>query len=264
MSRVFYRIGTGEIGGTYYLIGGVIASAISSPTEARPCDKGGSCGLPGLVAIVKTFDGSVANVEFVANSSFESGFMQSDIANWTYSGKGTFRKRKAQKSIRAIANLYPEIFHLVARHGSKTSAIRDLKGRRVSLGEKGASALVDARLVLHAFGLRERRDFKPRQFKGDVASAQLVAAKLDAFIIGAGYPVPFVVRAVEKVNARLLNARRRSNEIHKYFIRDMISVGAYGNTAPIPTVSVNALWIANETVDEVLVYQINKALWNEN
>ena len=94
---------------------------------------------------------------------------------------------------------------MVVRDGSKISAIRDLKGRRVSLDEKGASALVDARLVLRAFGLRERRDFKPRYFKGDVASAQLVAAKLDAFIIVAGYPVPSVVRAVERGNARLLN-----------------------------------------------------------
>ena len=89
--------------------------------------------MPGLVAIAKTFDGSVANVEFVANRSFESGFMQSDIANWAYSGKGTLRKRKAQKSIRAIANLYPESFHVVVRDGSKISAIRDLNGRRISL-----------------------------------------------------------------------------------------------------------------------------------
>ena len=44
----------------------------------------------------------------------------------------------------------------------------------------------------------------------------------------------------------------------------MISVGTYGNTAPIPTVSVNALWIPNKTVDEELVYQITKALWNGN
>lgn len=92
----------------------------------------------------------------------------------------------------------------------------------------------------------------------------MVAAKLDAFIIGAGYPVPSVVRAVEKVNARLLNARRRSKKTHKYFIRDMISVRVYGNTAPIPTVSVNALSISNKTVDEDLIYQITKALWNEN
>ena len=117
--------------------------------------------MPGLVKIAKTSDGSVVNVEFVANRSFESGFVQSDIANWAYSGKGTLRKCKAQKSIRAIANLYPESFHVVVRSGSKISAIRNLKGRRVSLDDKGASALVDARLVLRAFGLRERRDFKP-------------------------------------------------------------------------------------------------------
>ena len=159
--RIF-RIGTGEIGGTYYPIGGIIASVISSPPERVLAIKAVGAVVPGLVAIAKTSDGSVANVEFVANSSFESGFVQSDIANWAYFGKGTFRKRKAQKSIRAIANLYPESFHMLVRDGSKISAIRDLKGRRVSLGEKGASALVDARLVLRAFGLRERRDFKPR------------------------------------------------------------------------------------------------------
>ena len=265
--RIF-RIGTGGIGGTYYPIGGIIASAISSPPGARPCDKGGSCGVPGLVAIAQTSDGSVANVEAVANGSFESGFVQSDIAHWAYSGTGTFRKRKAQKSIRAIANLYPESFHVVVRDGSKIGAIRDLKGRRVSLDEKGSGALVDARLVLRAFGLRERRDFKPRYLKGDVASAQLVAGKLDAFIIVAGYPVPSVVHAVEKGNARLLHLSGKPVDAlvkkHKYFSRDMISVGAYGNSAPIPTVSVNALWIANETVDEELVYQITKALWNEN
>ena len=44
----------------------------------------------------------------------------------------------------------------------------------------------------------------------------------------------------------------------------MISVGAYGNTAPIPTVSVNALLISNKTVDEELVHQMTKALWNGN
>ena len=44
----------------------------------------------------------------------------------------------------------------------------------------------------------------------------------------------------------------------------MISVGAYGNAAPIPTVSVTSLWISNKTVDKELVYQITKALWNEN
>ncbi|MEC7656088.1 MAG: TAXI family TRAP transporter solute-binding subunit, partial [Pseudomonadota bacterium] len=85
--------------------------------------------------------------------------------------------------MRAIANLCPESFHVLVRDGSKFSVIRDLKRRRVSLDEKGAGALFDARLVFRAFGLRERHNFKLRYLKGDVASAQLVAGKLDAFII---------------------------------------------------------------------------------
>ena len=112
--RIFW-IGTGEIGGTYYPIGGIIASAISSPPGARPCDKGGNCGVPGLIAITKTSHGSVTNVEIVANRSFESGFVQSDIANWACMGEGNFSKRKAQKSIRAIANLYPKLSYGGAR-----------------------------------------------------------------------------------------------------------------------------------------------------
>ena len=42
----FFKIGTGGTGGTYYPIGGLIANAISNPPGSRPCDKGGSCGVP--------------------------------------------------------------------------------------------------------------------------------------------------------------------------------------------------------------------------
>ena len=47
----FFRIGTGGAGGTYFPIGGLIANAISSPPGARSCEKGGTCGVPGLIAI---------------------------------------------------------------------------------------------------------------------------------------------------------------------------------------------------------------------
>jgi TRAP-type uncharacterized transport system substrate-binding protein len=50
----FFRIGTGGAGGTYFPIGGLIANAISAPPGSMPCDKGGACGVPGLVAIAQT------------------------------------------------------------------------------------------------------------------------------------------------------------------------------------------------------------------
>ena len=61
----FWRIGTGGTGGTYYPIGGLIANAISNPPGSRPCDKGGSCGVPGLVAIAVSTNASVANANAI-------------------------------------------------------------------------------------------------------------------------------------------------------------------------------------------------------
>ncbi|HJT05684.1 MAG TPA: hypothetical protein VJ747_02095, partial [Stellaceae bacterium] len=46
----FFRIGTAATTGTYFQIGGVLASAISKTSGSRDCDHGGSCGVPGLVA----------------------------------------------------------------------------------------------------------------------------------------------------------------------------------------------------------------------
>ena len=54
----FFRIGTGSTAGTYYPIGSIIASAISNPPGSRPCDQGGSCGVPGLIAVVQSTNGS--------------------------------------------------------------------------------------------------------------------------------------------------------------------------------------------------------------
>ncbi|MCC2665908.1 MAG: immunogenic protein, partial [Geminicoccaceae bacterium] len=86
----FFRIGTGGVAATYYPIGGLIADIISSPPGARPCDKGGSCGVPGLVAIAQSSNGSVANVNAIKSGELESGFAQSDIAYWAYTGTGIF------------------------------------------------------------------------------------------------------------------------------------------------------------------------------
>ena len=72
----FFRIGTGGTGGTYYPIGGLLAHCISNPPGSRPCEQGGSCGVPGLVAIAQSANGSVANINAINSGVLESGFSQ--------------------------------------------------------------------------------------------------------------------------------------------------------------------------------------------
>jgi TRAP transporter TAXI family solute receptor len=126
---------------------------------------------------------------------------------------------------------------------------------------------VDARLILNAFGLRERRDLKAQYLNSETAALRLVAGKLDAFIAVAGYPMASVQLALEKSDAQILPLTGKPIEQllakYKFFNRDTIPSGVYGNAEPITTISVNALWIVPETADEELIYQITKAIWNE-
>ena len=54
-----------------------------------------------------------------AAGSVESGFVQADVAFNAYAGKGRFAKTGPVPQLRAIANLYPESIHLVARADSE-------------------------------------------------------------------------------------------------------------------------------------------------
>ncbi|MBI3197998.1 MAG: immunogenic protein, partial [Rhodospirillales bacterium] len=98
----FFRIGTGGTAGTYFPIGGLIANAISNPPGSRTCAEGGSCGVPGLVATAVASNGSVANVNAIAGGSMQSGFVQSDVAFWGYTGTGIYEGRPKVDSLRAI------------------------------------------------------------------------------------------------------------------------------------------------------------------
>src|SRR5438477_2474530 len=111
----FFRILTGGTVGTYFPIGGLIANAISNPPGSRPCNDGGSCGVPGLVATSVASNGSVANAAAIGAGSAQSGFVQSDVAFWAYTGTGVYDGRPKIDILRAIANLYPESFQLVVR-----------------------------------------------------------------------------------------------------------------------------------------------------
>ncbi len=149
----FFRIGTGGVSGTYYPIGGMIAHAISNPPGARPCSQGGSCGPSGLIVIAQSANGSVANVNGIQQGKLESGFVQSDVAYWAYTGTGTFSGNNPVSELRTIASLYSESVHIVVRRDSGIKRVQDLRGKRVSLDEPGSGTLIDAELVLREYGI---------------------------------------------------------------------------------------------------------------
>ncbi len=260
-----FRIGTGGIGGTYYPIAGMVAQAISNPSGT--CERNEVCGVPGLVAVAQSSSGSVTNVRDIAAGRIESGFVQSDVAFWAYTGVKAFEAEGRQASLRAIANLYPESFHIVVRRDSSIESVADLAGKRVALDEVGSGTLVGARLVLAAFGLTEDK-IDVAYLKSDDAMERLVAGELDAFFLIAGYPAKVVQWAGEQTDVRLVpiegEAIKSLVEVNPFLQVDKIPAGVYSGVGEVKTLSVAAQWITREDVDEDIIYGILQALWHSD
>ncbi|MGQ0584204.1 MAG: TAXI family TRAP transporter solute-binding subunit [Reyranella sp.] len=261
----FFRIGTGATAGTYFPIGGLIANAISNPPGSRACADGGSCGVQGLVASAVASNGSVANVGAIASGSMQSAFIQSDVAFWGYTGTGIYEGRPKVDTLRAIANLYPESFQLVARKGAGIKTIMDLKGKRVSLDEPGSGTLVDARLIFAAYGLTEK-DVKAEYLKPQQAADKLKEGALDAFFNVSGWPQAAISELAATTGVDLVpidgpEAGKLIKE-HAFFAADEIPDSAYKNVTGVKTVSVNAIWATSSKLPDALIYAITTALWN--
>src|SRR4051812_50146070 len=91
----YFRIGTAATGGSFFEIGGVIASAISRPLHAPPCEQGGSCGVRGPVAGAQATPGSVGKPRFIKEGQIESGVAQTGLAGWGPKGNWGFGRRRA-------------------------------------------------------------------------------------------------------------------------------------------------------------------------
>lgn len=263
----FFRIGTGGAGGTYFPIGGTIANGISAPPGSRPCDKGGQCGVPGLIAIAQSTTASVFNNAAVQNGELEAGLAAADVTRSMYLGVGKF-KGKPHKKLRIIANLYPEDLHLVLPKGVKIKSLADLKGKRVGIAQAGSGTQVAVLQMLAAWGVT-RDNIDEAELNNSQSAERLADGQLDAYFYAAGWPVAAMVQLAATKGMSLHSFSKadleKINKIIPAYIPSKIPAGVYeGIDTDTYTPAVSALLVVSSDLPEDLVYGITKALWNKN
>jgi TRAP transporter TAXI family solute receptor len=262
----FFTIGTGASSSTYFLTGALLGNIISNPPGSRPCDRGGSCGVPGLIAVGQSTQGSVENMRRIGAGSLDSGLGRANIVDWAYNGTWIFEGETAIDNLRGIANLYPEELHIVVRTGSGIESVADLKGRRVSLGEKQSGTRFDALLVLRYYGLTVD-DLEPIYTPPGHAADLLEVGVIDAFFVIASAPVAVVAELAKRVKIDLLEIEEATAiafvENHPLFTTAAIPAGAYENVPLTGTLGIGTIWVTSANVEADLVYGITRALWHQ-
>lgn len=253
-AQQFFRIGTGGTAGTYYPVGGMIANAVSQPGK--------------IVATAQASNGSLANVNAIAGGSMEAGLSQADVASWAYTGTGAFEGKPKVADLRMIANLYPESIHLVVKKGSGIKSVADLKGKRVALDEPGSGTLINARLVLAAYGVKEA-DIKPEYIKPNQAGDKLKDGALDAFFFVGGAPAGAIAELASggagielvPIAGAQAEALRKGNP---YFAADTIAANTYKDVPQVQTLAVGAQLVTSAKVPTEVVYEITKGMYSDS
>lgn len=266
-SPTFFRIGTGSAGGTYFPIGGTIANGISAPPGARPCDKGGQCGVPGLIAIAQSTTASVFNNTAVQNGELEAGLAAADVTRSMFLGEGKFEGKEHPK-LRVVANLYPEDLHLVLPKGSSVANLSELEGKRVGIAQAGSGTQVAVEMMLAEWGVT-RDNMDEAELNNSQSAERLADGQLDAYFYAAGWPVSAMVQLATTKGMELHSFSeadlQKINDIIPAYIPSKIPAGVYeGIDYEVSTPAVSALLVVSSDLSEELVYGITKALWNDN
>ena len=253
-----FTIATGDLAGTYYPLGGILANVLTAPPGGEPCRPAELCGVPGLVAVAQTSEGSVANAEALAAGTVDSAFLQADVADAARAGRGIFAGAPVP-DLRALASLYPEVVQLVVRRAERA------RPQRLAAGALRSGTRLSAPVVLPAFGIDpdaiELVDLNPSR-----ALAGIEAGELDGFLTIAGTPTTAVGEALARGDMELAavgaKAARRLVGVSSHWRLDVLPAGLYPGLEATPSLAVPALWAVRADLDDDLVRQLLTALWS--
>lgn len=243
-------LATGGTAGTYYPFGGAMAKIWNSK-------------IPGMNVTAQTTGASAENIRLINKKEVELALVQSDVLDFAYTGKETFKEKIATMS--AIAVLYPEIIQVVVRGDSPIKSFADLKGMKIGVGAPGSGTEANFRQLMDVYGMK-KEDVKGQFLSFAESADQFKDKHIDAFIVTAGIPNSAIMDISTQHAIRLLNIPGdvvgKLTQKYPFLSPAKVPANTYkGQGEDVNTVAVNAVLIASNELKEDVVYNLTKNLF---
>ncbi|MBW9269378.1 MAG: TAXI family TRAP transporter solute-binding subunit [Candidatus Thiodiazotropha sp. (ex. Lucinisca nassula)] len=252
----FISIGTGGLTGVYYPTGGAICRLLNKGRK----DHGIRCS-------VESTGGSIFNLNTIAAKELDFGVAQSDWQYHAYQGSSKFSKQGANKSLRAVFSIHSEPFTVMARKESGVKTFADLKGKRVNIGNPGSGQRGTMEVMMEKHGW-SKQDFKlASELKATEQARALCDNKIDAMVYVVGHPNASIKEAATACDTHLVAVDGdlvvKLIETTPYYAPATVAGGVYrGSDSDTPTFGVKATLVTAEHVDEEVVYQLVKTVFD--
>ncbi|MEV5964591.1 TAXI family TRAP transporter solute-binding subunit [Kribbella sp. NPDC051952] len=239
---------TGNAGGVYALFGAALSSMVSEVTgmELKPL----------------MTNGSVQNIQLVAQGKADMGFSTSDSALAAYEGTGEFESGRRKTS--ALARLYDNYVHVVVPMSSGVSELEDMKPKKggkplvVGVGPKNSGTRVISELILQTAGVEvvPRYLSLAQSVEGlqDKANNKDTKLAIDAFIWSGGVPTLPIKNLQTSIGFRLVNIGKVAQEIavKKFggYVVSAIPPSQYGLASSVPTLAIPNYLLCRPTLSD--------------
>jgi TRAP transporter TAXI family solute receptor len=253
----YLTIGTGAITGLYYPVGGAVCRMVNRARTQHA-----------IRCAVEATDGSLSNLVSLRAGELDMAIVQSDWLFSAHKGNGRFRDQGPFKALRSVFALHGEPFTVVARASAGIDAFKDLKGKRINLGEPGSGNRVLADTVLKTWGW-SARDFS---FAAELPVAEQAEAlcdnRLDAVVYAGGHPNGLIQQAASTCSVKLIGVDGpRVDKLiddNPFYARAVIPGGLYtGNPDDVETFGVRAVLVSSTAVDDDVVYEVVKTVFED-
>ena len=249
----FISIGTGGTGGIYYPYGGGVAEIWSKY-------------VPGVKAVAEVTGASVENVKLAHKGETVVGEVMGDVAVAGFSGTSKFKGKK--HDILGMAIMYPNLLQVVALKSSGITDVEQSKGRSISTGSPGSGTNFMAEAVFKSLGIG-KDDYKDSRLSFTESANALRDGTIEVGIWSVGPGTSSILDLATTHDIRMLGfTPAQIDKILKanptYSSVDL-GGGVYrGVDQPVPTIGVWNVMICQASLDEQMVYNLVKVLFEHN
>lgn len=248
-------VGTGAVGGVFYVYGGGIASVLSK-------------NVPGLQVTAESTAGSVDNLKLLNAKRGDLALAFSDTTYEALKGEGQF-KALGPTPVRALAVLYFAYNHLVVFDDGPIKTVADLKGKKVSTSSPGTGSEIVALRTLEAAGLDPDKDIIRERLGAQESANAMKDRKIDAFFFhGSNIAAIIDLAATPGIKIRLIPQGDLVPKIvAKYgpvYSVGVIPKGVYkGVDVDTQAIASTTLLVVREDFPEDVAYWITRTLFEK-
>jgi TRAP transporter TAXI family solute receptor len=250
--RMFISVGTAPAGAAFNPVGSAICEVIN---ENR--------GELNWTANAEATGGSMENIRLLTQDKLQFSMSNASITYFAVRGTEGWEQKH---EVRSVMSLFPNIAMFVTLDNSEVRSIADLKGKRVYIGPEGAGFEYFINPILNEHGLKIT-DLEVRYGTQLEATEMLSDGTVVAAMLGGGLPNPAITQLAQGNAIRFLPydeaAKQGLLEQFPFYSAVTVPGGTYkGVDAEFAGMSVGwAHLIAHQSLDEEVVYQFTKLLW---